>query len=118
MTEKGFPLCQAMIILSAQPAKNSLLDAGELLPVLQFVVERESEAVLDVVVRFAVLDLTDLVRIGVAPTLVALLGEAADIAQRLGPGVVRIECQTLGKAALEGGLQSAVVGDTFALRYS
>ena len=93
--------------------EERLLDAGELLAVLQFVVEREGEAVLNVVLRFAVLDLADLVRIRVAPALIALLGEAADVAQRLGPGVVRIKREPLGKAALEGELQATVVGDSF-----
>ena len=96
--------------------EGKLFDAGEVLSVLKFVIKREGEAVLDVVFGNAVLNLADVGRIGVAPTLVsALLGEASDIAQPLAPGVVCVECEALGKAALKGGLQCAVVRYALAL---
>ena len=75
--EKGLPLCQAVIIFDLPSGEECLLDAGELLAVLQFVVEREGEAVLNVVFRDAVLGRPDVGGKGVAPTLVALLGEAS-----------------------------------------
>ena len=72
--------------------ESELLDASEGLSKLELIVKRKGEAALNVVLRNAVLDLTDVVRIGIAPTLVAaLLREASDVAQPLAPRVVRIE---------------------------
>jgi len=71
---------------------------------------------LDVVLRNAVLDLTNAGGIGVAPTLAAtLLRETGDVAQPLAPGVIRIERKALCKAALKGGLQGIVIRDALAL---
>src|ERR1700679_1241102 len=39
--------------------EGRLLEAGKLFSVLQFIVEREGEAILEVRVRFAIFDLTD-----------------------------------------------------------
>ena len=53
---------------------------------------------------------------GVTPTLVAaLLRETGDVAEPLAPGVVRVERQPFGKAALEGRLQAAVVRNAAAI---
>ncbi len=63
------------------PARANFFDASKALSILEFVVEREREAVLDVVLRDAVLDLTDAGGICIAPTLITtLLGEAGDVA--------------------------------------
>src|SRR6202046_2240179 len=92
--------------------ERRLLEASEILAVLEFVVDREGETILQVSVRRAVFCRSDVCGKGVAPTLITLLGEGAGIGQRLGPGVVCIERQTPGEATLEGGLQAVVVRDT------
>src|SRR5580692_2848049 len=53
--------------------ERRLFEAGKVLAILQFIVQRESKAVLDVVLRNAVLDLPNPGWIGVAPALVATL---------------------------------------------
>ena len=93
--------------------ESELLNAGEFLAELQFVVDREAEAVLDVSVRVAVF--VGRTKVGgkrIAPTLIALLGEGAGVSECFGPGVVCIERQTLGEATLEGGLEAVVVRDS------
>jgi hypothetical protein len=60
-------------------AESKLLNAGKLPAELQFVVERESKAVLDVGVRIAVFGRPNIGRKRVAPPLIALLGEGAGI---------------------------------------
>src|ERR1700733_2428193 len=93
--------------------EGHLFEAGELLAVLQLVVELHGEAVLQVSIRRAVFGRADVGGKGITPTLIALLGEGAGIGQSLGPGVVCIKSQPLGEATLEGGLQAVVVRDTF-----
>jgi hypothetical protein len=63
---EGFPTLRNRDYIGLPAGEERLLDASELFAVLQFVVEREGEAVLDVVFGLSVLDLADLVGIRVA----------------------------------------------------
>ena len=110
MIEKTFSTLPAGDQIRLPSGEGRLLEAGETPAELEFVVERQGEAVLQVSIRWAVFGRSDVCGKGVAPTLIALLG--ACICQCLRPGVVCIERQTPGEATLEGHLQAVVVRDT------
>jgi hypothetical protein len=111
--EAGLPVCQATIELTSQPPNCVLCRLLEVLEG-QFVVDGKSKAAADVVFRVAVLNLANLSRVGIAPSLIAFLREADDIAQRVSPSVVGVKGKAFGETALEGCLQRVVVGDAFA----
>jgi NADH dehydrogenase len=78
------------------------LDASEILLILQFVIERKSETVLDVVFRNAIFNLPDVGWVGIAPALAAtLLRETGNVAQTFAPCVISIECEALREASLK-----------------
>ena len=76
--EKGLPLCQPAIKFDL-PTAESLLDPGKLLAELEFVVQREGKAILDVGSAMPYSVARILVGSALLQPLIALLGEVAGI---------------------------------------